>query len=209
MTLGRASLLLLAIPLIACSGLTKLDYTKLASRAGWQHPDRVIESLEIRPGSRVADIGAGDGYFVPYLSHAVGPEGRVYAVDVDPEKVEALEKRIREEGYPNVIAVAGGYADPLLPEAGVDLVLLVNTYHHIEDRPAYFSRLKSDLREPGRVAIIDMRDDLSGILRLFATQEHWTSLESMHEEMERAGYRSSASFEFLPVQSFEVFEPGD
>jgi len=106
MTLGRASLLLLAIPLIACSGLTKLDYSKLASRAGWQHPDRVIESLEIRPGSRVADIGAGDGYFVPYLSHAVGPEGRVYAVDVDPEKVEALEKRIREEGYPNVIAVA-------------------------------------------------------------------------------------------------------
>jgi len=53
MTLGRASLLLLAIPLIACSGLTKLDYSKLASRAGWQHPDRVIESLEIRPGSRV------------------------------------------------------------------------------------------------------------------------------------------------------------
>jgi ubiquinone/menaquinone biosynthesis C-methylase UbiE len=208
MTLGRASLLCLAIPLLACSGLSKLDYTKLASRAGWQHPDRVVESLEIRPGSRVADIGAGDGYFIPYLADAVGPEGTVYAVEVDPEKVEALETRVREEGRRNVVVVSGEFADPLLPDAGVDLVFLVNTYHHIEDRPAYFSRLKADLREPGRVAIIDMRDDLTGILRLFATDGHWTRLESMREEMEQAGYRPAASFEFLPVQSFEVFEPG-
>jgi predicted methyltransferase len=208
MTIGRLLLPFLVLPLLACSGLSKLDYTRIASRAGWQHPDRVIESLEIQAGDQVADIGAGDGYFVPYLAEAVGPEGTVYAVEVDSEKVEALEALVREGGHRNVVVVSGEFEDPLLPDEGVDLVFLCNTYHHIEGRPAYFSRLRSDLRKPSRLAIIDMKDDLSGILRLFATKGHWTPLDSLHSELEQAGYRHAASFDFLPVQNFEVFEPG-
>jgi ubiquinone/menaquinone biosynthesis C-methylase UbiE len=197
----------LAIPLLACSGLSKLDYARIYSRAGWQHPDRVIESLEIRAGDHVADIGAGEGYFLPYLADAVGPEGKVYAVEVDPEKVEALEAMVREGGHHNVVVVLGELDDPLLPDQGVDLVFLCNTYHHIEDRPAYFSRLRSDLRTESRLAIIDVRDDLSGILRLFVTEGHWTPLDLLYEELEKAGYRRSLSFDFLPTQNFEVFEP--
>ena len=206
-TARRFALLGITLALFACSGLSKLDYTKLGTRATWQHPDRVIESLGIQSGDRVADIGAGDGYFVTYLADAVGPEGKVYAVEVEQEKADVLEKKVRDKGYSNVVVVLGQFGDPLLPDKSLDLVFLCNTYHHIEDRPDYFSRVHSDLRREGRVAIIDMKDDLTGILGLFTDEEHWTPLALLVEEMGKAGYRPSSRFDFLPVQNFVVFEP--
>ena len=119
-------------------GITKLNPTQIGNRGGWQLPERVIASLEIAPGDSVADLGAGDGYFLPYLVDAVGPTGTVYAVDVESDKASALQQRVDEAGYENVVVVLGELEDPLLPNDQIDLILLVNTYHHIEDRPAYF-----------------------------------------------------------------------
>ncbi len=78
-------LLLAAICLVACNGVDKIDYSQLPRRASWQHPEKVIRSLDIKPGDHVADIGAGEGCFLPYLANAVGPGGRIYLVDVKPE----------------------------------------------------------------------------------------------------------------------------
>ena len=178
-------------------------------RAGWQHPDRVIASLRISPGDHVADIGAGDGYFTFLLADAVGPEGMVYAVEVTENKVRKLSKRVERDTYANIEVILGKLDDPLLPDGTVDLVFLCNTYHHIENRPAYFSQLRTDLRQHGRVAIIDLRDDLSGIPRLFVPSGHWTAKGVLYEEMEAAGYVHMSSFSYLPVQNFEIFSARD
>lgn len=197
--------ILVALMLLACSGASKLDYGSLHQRAGWQKPEAVIEALDIEPGARVADIGAGDGYFLPYLAEAVGPEGRVFAVDVDAERVDALERRVAEAGHSNVTVVLANFDDPLLPDAGIDLTLLCNTYHHIEERPAYFEKLLDDLDREGRVAVIEPNEDLHGLLRLFLDEGHTSSASAIDEEMSAAGYQRTASFDFLPIQLFEVY----
>jgi predicted methyltransferase len=202
-------LLALALLVTACSGLSKVDPLRLVTsgRDGWQHPERVIEALALGPGDRVADIGAGDGYFVPWLSRAVGPTGRVYAVEVDDDSVAALRALVAEQGLANVLVVRGLYDDPQLPDGEVDLALTCLTYHHIEGRPGYFQRLLLDLSPRGRVAHLDDRDDLTGILGMMVTEGHYTNVDSMRVEMQEAGYARVASYDFLPTQSFEIFAP--
>jgi ubiquinone/menaquinone biosynthesis C-methylase UbiE len=198
--------LVLALALLAVApSVVKMDLGRLGSRAAWQLPDRVIQSLGIRPGDTVADVGAGDGYFTFRLASAVGPTGRVYAVEVDDTLVAALERRAREEGHDNVVVVEGKYADPLLPDGEVDLALFCNSYHHIEDRVAYFDRLRGDLAEGGRVALMDLK--AVPLVRLLAPHGHWTTVDTMREEMGHASYSLAERFDFLPAQSFVVFRP--
>jgi ubiquinone/menaquinone biosynthesis C-methylase UbiE len=189
---------------LGCSGLGKLDLTTLG-RGSWQRPEQVVGALEIAPGAQVADVGSGDGYFVPYLLEAVGEDGRVYAVDVDSEITDALEDRF--VGDARVEVVLGGFEDPGLPDGSIDLVLLVNTYHHIEDRPDYFRRLQADLAPGGRVAILEPNEELTGILSLFIDEGHTGTTDAVTAEMLEAGYRPSEHFDFLAVQIFEVFVP--
>ena len=203
--MGRVLICSIILALSGCSGLSKVDYWNLHHRAGWQLPDKVIESLDLQPGYHVADIGAGGGYFTFILTDAVGPTGKVYAVDVEQEITEQLADRVAEENHFNVVVILGEFEDPLLPDETIDLVFLCNTYHHIENRADYFSDLKTDLKSDGRVVVIDMKDDLTGILRLFATAPHWTPEQLLLNEMEQAGYRHQSGFDFLPVQNFEVF----
>ncbi len=200
----------LALPLcfaIGCQGVGKLDLLA-GGRDRWQRPDDVMKALELEKGDRVADLGAGDGYFVRHLADAVGPTGEVYAVDVDEEIVAELSKSFATESG-NVTAVLGKYEDPMLPDGSIDVVLIVNTYHHIEDRPAYFRRLRNDLRPGGRVAVIEPNEDLGGILSLALDEGHKSSASSVEEEMLEAGYRVEARHEFLPVQIFRIFSPDD
>jgi ubiquinone/menaquinone biosynthesis C-methylase UbiE len=201
---GAVLVALLFLP-IGCSGLAQLDFTTLG-RDMWQRPADVVEALELRPGDRVADLGAGEGYFVAHLSAAVGAEGRVYAVDVDAEVVSQLADHFAPD-TPNVEAILGDTDDPMLPDASVDLVLIVNTYHHIENRPEYFRRLKKDLSPGGRVAIIEPNEDLGGVLRLALDAGHTSSAPVVEDEMRQAGYQVDTRGDFLPVQIFRVFVP--
>ena len=193
----------------SCAFLSKVDLWRAVTdgRDGWQHPEAVIEALAIRPGDRVAEIGAADGYWIGWLSAAVGPTGRVYAVEVDDAMIDLLLRRVAREGLSNVEVVRGEYADPLLPDGEIDLVITCLTYHHIEDREPYFRSLKRDLSPRGRVAHLDDRDDLPGLLGHLPTEGHWTNVEQMNQEMRRAGYERDEEFDFLPVQSFQIFEP--
>jgi predicted methyltransferase len=195
----------LTLALCGCGGLGKLDWTTLG-RASWQRPADVVRTLEIRPGDRVADLGAGEGFFVPYLADAVGREGRVYAVEVDAERTSELEARFRDE-RDNVEIVLGRLDDPELPDGSIDLILIVNTYHHIDERADYFRGLRRDLSPRGRVAILEPDGEGSGILSLFQHEGHTSISSEVVQEMEAAGFRLGASFDFLPVQIFEVFEP--
>ena len=187
----------------ACSGVTKLDLGN-SGRGVWQRPDDVVAALGIAPGQTVADIGAGEGYFVPYLAAAVGTEGAVYAVDVEDDIVEALSQRFA--GDDSIVRVVRGqYADPQLPDGTIDLVLMVNTYHHIEDRRDYFQRLRADLSPGGRVAVLEPNEELGGLLSLALDEGHTSVAAEVEREMREAGYEVAARHEFLPVQIFRVF----
>ncbi len=188
----------------SCTNMTRIDYSKF-SRAGWQRPDRVLEGLALSPGDRVADLGSGHGFFLPFLSAAVGPKGRVFAVDVDPDRVAGLEKRVSEEALGNVEIILGDFDDSRLPEGGVNLVLIVNTYHHIQDRPQYFRALSHKLTPGGRVAIIEPNEDLKGILGLFVDDDHASRSANIHTEMRKAGFRHVKAIDSLPVQLFEIW----
>lgn len=200
----------LLVSLLACQGCaSKIAWSDLltSGRDGWQRPADVIAALEIAPGDRVAEIGAGDGYWLPWLSEAVGPEGVVYAVEVEEDKIDDLRARVAEEGWTNVEVVYGEYTDPRLPDGSVDLAMTCLTYHHIEDRVRYFSRLQADLAPGGRVVHLDDRSDLDAPLRWLPTSGHTSDPDEMDAEMQSAGYRRTRTFDLLLVQTFREYAP--
>ena len=191
----RPSLRLLAVLL---AGLC----ASCASRESWQQPDAVIAALEISPGERIGDLGSGAGYFTWYLAQATGPNGVVYAVDVDAGAGARVEQGARERQLTNVRVVVCEADDPALPEP-VDLIFNCNAYHHLDDRVAYFSNLKRYLRPGARVAIVELDD--RGFFRRGGG--HYTLPETVVSEMEAAGYTLVERFDFLSDQSFIVFVP--
>lgn len=199
---------LLSLATAGCAPIAKTDVSRflVSGRDGYQHPERVVEALGLAEGDRVAEIGAGDGYWLAWLSEAVGPSGRVYAVEVEDAKVEELRGRVERDSLDNVIVVRGQYADPELPDAGIDLAMTCLTYHHIEGTTEYFRRLQRDLAPGGRVAHLDDRGDTLPPLR-WIIGEHFTDPDRIAAEMFEAGYRRTESHDFLPVQSFQIFEP--
>lgn len=205
-------LVLLALPLAGlatgCAPLAKVDYAGLITggRDGWQRPDAVIETLAIGEGDRVAEIGAGDGYWLKRLSEAVGATGRVYAVEVEADKTRKLERFVAEEALDNVVVVLGAYEDPKLPDGKIDLAMTCLTYHHIEDREAYFERLRVDLAPEGRVVHLDDHAEVPLPIR-WIQGEHVSDPAAIVAEMKAAGYRRTGSWDFLPVMSFQQFEP--
>jgi arsenite methyltransferase len=194
----------LALCLLAggCAHLKQCAYEGIG-RDDWQQPQKVIAALKIQPSAVVADLGSGSGYFTFRLAEAVGAGGKVYAVDVDPDMIELVAKAAKDKGQSNIETILAKPKNPLLPKAGVDLIFTSNTYHHIDDRVAYFANLRQFLRPGGRVAIIefDRRGWLQGLLR------HYTPSEFIQREMEQAGYRLQENFDFLDRQSFLIFAP--
>ena len=171
------------------------------ARDAWQKPDEVIRALALDPTARVADIGSGTGYFAVRLARAV-PKGRVVGVDAEPDMVRYLAERAKREGLANLTAVRAGKDGPGLKEP-VDLVLLVDTYHHVPNRERYFSALKKSLKPGGRLAIIDFKLDAP----VGPPPAARISPEQVRKELSRAGYQLVQEHGFLPNQYFLVFQP--
>lgn len=171
------------------------------ARDTWQKPHAVIQALALKADARVADLGAGTGYFSARLANMLS-HGKIYAIDIEPDMVRYLEARAKRENLRNLTAVAGTPQDPRIPEK-VDLVLLVDVYHHIDDRERYFRALRASLLPGGRIAIIDFRlDSPSGPPRAARI-----AAGAVKTEMQAAGYTLSAEHSFLPRQYFLVFQP--
>lgn len=170
-------------------------------RDAWQKPHQVIQALGLKPDASVADLGAGTGYFAVRLARML-PKGTVYAVDVEPDMVKHLAARAQREQLKNMTAVAAAPGDARLP-APVDLVLVVDTYHHIDDRSRYFGRLAGSLAPGGRVAVIDFRLDA----QRGPPKRARVAPERVKAELGAAGYALAAEHDFLPEQYFLVFSP--
>lgn len=127
-------------------------------RQKWLPSATVLERLGLRPGMRVADVGAGTGYFALPMARAVAPGGLVFAVDVQPEMLEKL--RVRLENGPAVALVEGDAARTTLQDGSIDLVFFANVWHEVDDRDAVLAEAARILRPEGRVAILDWRTDV-------------------------------------------------
>lgn len=168
-------------------------------RDAWQKPDEVVKALALAEDAKVADIGSATGYFPVRYARAT-PKGMVYGVDIESSMVEYLNARAKSEGLANLLSVLGAPDDAKIPEP-VDVVTVVNTYHHIEQRTAYFTKLAASLKPGARVAIIDFKK--SSAMGPPAAAK--VAPEAVVSELEAAGYKKVASFDFLAEQFFLVF----
>ncbi|MGH7857044.1 MAG: methyltransferase domain-containing protein [Candidatus Binatia bacterium] len=172
-------------------------------RDEWQKPEAVVDALGLRRGMIVADLGAGTGYFSRYLSKAVGAEGTVFAVDVEPNLVALLRERSEKEVTKNVVPVLASFDNPRLPAGGVDVVFVVDTFHHIDWRLEYFRSLRRALRPEGRVAVIEWRKEKIPVGP--PDPEHKLARDRVVDEMKAAGYELAGEPAVLPYQYFLIF----
>lgn len=168
-------------------------------RDDWQKPHEVIRALALPREAVVADVGAGTGYFAVRLARLL-PQGKVYAADLEAGMVRHLGERARREKLANLVALQSASDDARLPEK-VDLVLLVDVYHHIGERERYFGKLREALKPGGRVAIVDFTLDSE----IGPPPRARVSPERVKRELAAAGYALAAEHDFLPNQYFLVF----
>jgi len=166
-----------------------------------RRPDLILAALKLGPGVRLADIGAGGGYFTFRFAKAIGPSGVVFAVEPNRRKAVLLARQAAQ-AFPTVHVIEPARDDPSLPVA-VDIIFLSNVYHHLADQPAYFRRAARYLEDGGRVAIVETRP-IGWLTRIFG---HATDPETIKAEMVAAGYELVESPDFLRLQSFLVFRP--
>jgi ubiquinone/menaquinone biosynthesis C-methylase UbiE len=172
------------------------------ARDAWQKTDQVIAALGLKPGQSVADIGAGTGYFSVRLAKSAAAP-KVFAADLEPAMVDYLRKRAKKDGLDNITAVQASTTSANLPEP-VDVILIVDTWHHIANRPVYFKKLARSLRPGGKLAIIDFRKEApTGP----PVEFRFTPAE-IKAELAAAGYSPLAEHQFLPNQHFLVFRHG-
>ena len=168
----------------------------------WQRPDQIMDAMGIADASVVADIGAGSGWFTLRLARRVGPQGLVYAEDVQKEMITAISRRVSREGFNNVKAVLGLKNDPRLPASSLDAVLVVDAYHEIEDRVTMLSNLAKALKPQGRLGIIDFRLDGTGP---GPAPEERVSPDVVVNDAKKAGLRLIKQEPFLQYQYFLIF----
>ncbi len=181
-----------------------LERLEGAERASWQKPDEVVQALGLRPGQTACEIGAGPGYFSLRLAKAVGPEGVVYAVEVEPRIIPVLRERVEQAGARNVVPVLGLIDDPLVPAHSCDVIVVVNTFHHFPDGTAYLRRLARSLKPGGRLVNIDFHKHE---LPVGPPVDHKVAREEFLRHAESAGLAVERELTFLPHQYFLVLKP--
>ena len=173
-------------------------------RDEWQKPDQVIRALGLRKGAVAAEIGVGPGYFALRMARAVGPKGRVFAVDVDLRLIDELRKRMAAGRVRNLTPVLALDDDPLLPPASCDLIAVINTFHHFPDGVAYLRKLVTALRPGGRIVNIDFH---KRELPLGPHLLHKIDRDDFVALAKRARLRVVDEPTFLPYQYFLVMRP--
>ncbi|MCB1019096.1 MAG: class I SAM-dependent methyltransferase [Bryobacterales bacterium] len=180
------------------------DWLTRPERDAEEQPDRVVRELEIAPGSTVADLGAGVGYFTWRLAGAVGPKGKVIAVDIQPGMIERLRQNLAERGITNVEPVLGSEENPRLPPHSVDMVLLVDVYHELQQPERTMAHVRRALKPDGRLVLIEYRKEDPDIP---IHPLHKMTVGEMRQEIEPIGFKFDELLDFLPTQHIAIFKP--
>jgi ubiquinone/menaquinone biosynthesis C-methylase UbiE len=178
--------------------------------AGWlerpereteEAPTKAIDALGLTPGMVVADIGAGSGYYASRMAKKVGPSGKVYATDIQPGMLELLNRRVASEGLTNVTTVLGAMDDPRLPPASIDLAIMVDVYHELQQPQVFVQRLKETFKPGGRLVLVEFRKEDPKVPIL---EVHKMSVAEVKQELEAEGYVLDRVIDVLPWQHIIV-----
>jgi ubiquinone/menaquinone biosynthesis C-methylase UbiE len=186
-------------PVMGAAGAGWLDRPERESE---EAPDQALDALGLRAGMTVADVGAGTGYMSLRMARRVGPTGKVYANDLQPEMLQKLRAKSQREKLTNVETVQGTESDPKLPPNAIDLVLLVDVYHEFSEPQAMLDRIRESLKPDGRLVLLEYRkEDPSVPIRI----EHKMSVAEVKTEVEAEGYKLDQVIEKLPRQHIIIF----
>jgi arsenite methyltransferase len=179
------------------------------SRTKMQRPEEVVKMLNIKPGMTVADIGAGTGFFARRFAKAVGPSGKVYAVDISEDILSYLSDQAKKEKLSNIQTVLDKPDDPMLPAGAIDLAFFSDTTHHVGHRTAFFKKIYEALKPDGRMAIIDFPPEANAKgwcpHKPYELVPAWENIR----EAEDAGFKLDRTYDFLSRSYFLVFDKGD
>ena len=167
-----------------------------------EQPSRALAALDIRSGQVVADVGAGSGYYTVRLADRVGPTGRVFAADIQPEMLDLLRARVKRARLDQVELVRSTETDPGLPEGTCDLILMVDVYHELRRPQEVLRKLRASLKPDGRLVLIEFRKESPWVP---IREEHKMSVKEARMELEAEGYRFDRVIDVLPWQHILVF----
>ena len=178
------------------------DWLDRSERVQEEEPDVALDAIKLATGSTVADVGAGSGYMTVKMAKRVGPTGKVYANDIQPQMLSMLRQRLDREKLANVDLVLGTFDDPRLPANAIDLILMVDVYHEFSEPQKMLRRMHEALHPGGRLVLLEYRkEDPSIPIR----PDHKMSVAEAKMEVEAEGYTLSSVDERLPRQHILVF----
>jgi ubiquinone/menaquinone biosynthesis C-methylase UbiE len=178
-------------------GAAGADWLDRQERQTEEKPDAGLNALGIKPGMVVADVGAGSGYMTLRLAARVGPTGKVYAEDVQPEMLKLLRENQAEAGITNIETVLGTETDPKLPAGKIDLILMVDVYHELSQPQKMLRKMREALKPDGRLVLFEYRKEDPSIP---IKPEHKMSVQEVKLELEAEGFHLSDVIETLPRQ---------
>jgi predicted methyltransferase len=183
-------------------GLGGADWLTRPEREAEEHPGVALDEIGIAPGSAVADIGAGVGYYTLLLADRVGPQGKVYANEIQQGMLDRLNQRAAAKGVHNIIPVLGTESDPKLPAGAIDVALLVDVYHEFSHPKEMIQRLRESLKPDGRLVLLEYRAEDPNVPILPA---HKMTVKQVKAEIEPEGFRLVKRSEKLPWQHILIF----
>jgi SAM-dependent methyltransferase len=162
-----------------------------------ENPDGALDALNLKAGMSVADVGAGTGYMSLKLSKRVGPAGKVYAEDVQPEMLQKVRTNAAKAKASNVVTVQGSFTDPMLPKGQMDLVLLVDVYHEFSEPQKMLRGIRESLKPDGRLVLLEYRKEDP---KIPIREEHKMTVAEVRTELEAEGFHLAQVIETLPRQ---------
>ena len=184
-------------------GVGGAGWLERPERESEEAPSKAIDALELKPGMVVADIGAGSGYYASRMAKRVGPTGRVYATDIQQGMIDLLERRIASEGLANVTTVLGAIDDPKLPPNSLDLAIMVDVYHELQQPQIFLQRLKPTFKPGGRLVLVEFRKEDASVPIL---EVHKMSVAEVRQELEAEGFVIDRVIDVLPWQHIIVLK---
>jgi ubiquinone/menaquinone biosynthesis C-methylase UbiE len=192
-------------PIAGVMGHEGAAWLERPERESEEAPTKAIAALKLREGQVVADVGAGSGYYTMLLRAAVGPRGRVYATDIQPEMLALIRKKVETRRLANVELVLGTPTESRLPDGAIELALMVDVYHELAQPQLFLQSLKRALKPDGRLVLIEFRKESAWVP---IREEHKMTVREARMELEAEGYRFERVIDVLPWQHILVFRPG-
>jgi len=192
-------------PIAPVMGHQGAPWLERPEREAEEAPTKAITALQLRPGQTIADIGAGSGYYTMLLSAAVGPRGRVYATDIQPEMLALIRQKVEKRRLSNVELLLGTTTESRLPDGAIDVALMVDVYHELAQPQAFLQSLKRAFKPDGRLVLIEFRKESASVP---IREAHKMSVREARLELEAEGYRFERVIDVLPWQHILVFRPG-